>query len=201
MSERRVWQPRSDVDVVADQLHAIDSFHRARAASKRTKQSARLPRETGMDAARRREVLRRQQDALVARCDYHLRHSVDILRSTALKRAVLAHRQPWFTGQLAVELESRGILVLEELRCGARTLGVAVAEQADILFLGDTLEMVPGIDVLTAARQLAPHTVVAVQAEDGADVQRLLHAGAAAVFTRRAAPPEVADELARLITV
>jgi 2-keto-3-deoxy-L-rhamnonate aldolase RhmA len=59
---------------------------------------------------------------------------------------------------------------------------------------------VPAIDVLMAARQLAPHTVVAVQVEDGADVQRLLHAGAAAVFTPRAAPPEVADELARLIT-
>lgn len=196
-------QRRAYGDVVADQLRAMDAFHRsrARAAAEQAAESRRMTGQMRMDLARRRDVLRRQHEALVRRTDEQLRASCDLLYSSIDRRAVVAHADPWFFGRLARRLEEQGVRVLARVDCGAQAVGVAVAEQADVLLVGDRLQRVCAQDVVRQLKPLAPHTVLAAQAPDADAIPSLLDAGAEAVFSRRLPPEEVADELARLVVV
>lgn len=194
-------QRRPYGDVVADQLRAMDAFHRARAATEQAPKSKRMTREMRMDLARRRNVVRRQHEALVRRTDEQLRASCDLLYSSTDRCAVIDHAEAWFSGRLERRLEEQGVRVLARVDCGAQAVGVAVAEQADVLLVGDRLQMVCTQDVVRQLKPLAPHTVLAAQVPYADDIPSLLDAGAEAVFSRRLPPEEVADELARLIAV
>lgn len=188
-------------DLVADQLRAMDAFHRARAATEQAARSRRMTRELRMDLARRRDVVRRQHEALVRRADEHLRASGDLLYSSTDRRAVVAHPDEWFSGRLTRRLEEQGVRVLSRVDCGAEAMGIALAEQADVVLVGDRLQMVCPQDVVRQLKPLVPHTVLAAQVPSAADIPSLLDAGAEAVFSRRMPPEQVADELVRLISV
>jgi CheY-like chemotaxis protein len=150
-----------------------------------------------LDAARRLDVLRRQHEAVVATTDEALRTSRDLLRSSTT-RAVVVHRNPWFTRKLSDALASEGIDVLAQLDNGADAVGMVVAEQPDLLLLEDPLPMMTAEQVVHEVRTYSPHTFVAVQADTGA-IGQLLSAGAGSVFTRQITPVSLARDLADVL--
>ena len=79
---------------------------------------------------------------------------------------------------------------------GADGLAAVVLEQPDVLVLEARLPSLPGIDVVRTVHELAPRTLVAVQAESSAEVERLLDAGAAAVFSPTVPPAAVCQDVA-----
>ena len=193
-------QARTEIGVAARQLRAIDAFNAARQAAAQAAAAASRSREMRMDASRALEVLRRQHEALIARADEQLRLSGDLLHGFAARRAVVAHRNEWFTGTLSRLLEGGGVEVVARLDNGADAVGVAVAEQPDLLLVEDTLAMLSGEQVVREVRQFCPETLVAAQVAGSDRVGALLEAGAATVFTRRIPPADVADDLLRLVT-
>ena len=79
----------------------------------------------------------------------------------------------------------------------ADALGVVIAEQPDIVLVGDRLAMLPVDVLLTQVRRFAPDALLAVAASD------LQRAGAwraqvDAVFFRHQRPKDVADTLSAL---
>jgi hypothetical protein len=199
VEQNRGWRPRTDVDVVADQLSAIDAFNRARAATEQAAHATQLTREMRMDNSRRLEVVRRQHRSLVARADEQLRQSSGLLYSSADRRAVVAHANDWFSKKLAGRLEEEGVRVLARVPCGADAVGVAVAEQVDVILVGEKLEMVSGEEVVREVTALAPHTLLAAQVPSAQRAPALLEAGASEIFTREVPPGDVAGRLAELV--
>ena len=193
------WHPRSDLDLAAQQLQAVDRFNRARHMREEAAAAAARSRELRMDAARSIEVLRRQHDAVVSRAHEQLRTSGQLLRSTAERRVVLASRSDWLVGKLQRALQDRGVQVVARTDNGAEAVGIVVAEQPDLVLVEDTLAMVAGLEVIREIRQFSPDTVVAAHATSGDRVGQLMDAGASAVFTRQVPPHEVAQSLLRLV--
>lgn len=196
-----VWRPRTELDLVEQQLRAIDAFHAARREREAALQATARTRETRLDASRLLEVLRRQHDALVARSHHQLRSSGHVLGDLAECRVVLAHRSEWFLRQVALPLQDSGVQVVGQLDNAADVVGVLVAEQPDLVLVEDALPMGRGDLVVGEARALAPGTLVAVQAEGPERLVALLDAGAAAVFPRGTPPRDLAVELLRLLRV
>ena len=193
------WRPRSELDLAAQQLKAVERFHRARRMREEAAAAAARSRELRMDSARSLEVLRRQHDAVVARADAQLRASGGLLRSTVERRIVVAHRDDWLARRLEQTLEDHGVRVVARTDNGADAVGLVVAEQPDLVLVEDTLAMLPGVEVVREVRQFSPDTLVAAQAAHGGRVGQLLDAGAATVFTRQVPPHEVARSLLRLV--
>ena len=148
-----------------------------------------------MDAARRLEVLRREHDALVARAHEQLRSSGSLLHGSAERRVVIAHRSEWFVSKVAAVLEDHGLAVVARLDNGADVVGLAVAEQPDLVLVEDTLAMVPGEQVVREVREFCPGTILAAQVPYADRIGPLLEAGAATVFTRSVPPKDVAAGL------
>ncbi len=190
---------RSELDLAAQQLRAVERFNRSRRMREEAAAAAARSRELRMDAARSLEVLRRQHDAVVARADAQLRASGQLLRSTVERRVVVAHRSDWLVRRLQQTLEDRGVLVVARTDNGADAVGLVVAEQPDLVLVEDTLAMLPGTEVVREVRQFSPDTLVAAQAAHGGRVGELLDAGATTVFTRQVPPHEVARSLLRLV--
>jgi CheY-like chemotaxis protein len=190
---------RSDLDLAAEQLRAVERFNRARRMREEAAAAAARSRELRMDSARSLEVLRRQHDAVVARADAQLRASGQLLRSTVERRVVVAHRNDWLVRRLQQTLEDRGVLVVARTDNGADAVGLVVAEQPDLLLVEDTLAMLPGVEVVREVRYFSPDTLVAAQAAHGGRVDQLLEAGATTVFTRQVPPHEVARSLLELV--
>lgn len=189
---------RPQVQVLLDQLCGIDAWSRAHATRAAGLAEA-GSREARLDLARRRDVVERQRQALQTWTDRDLRGSGDLLRSLAAPRAVVCHRQEWFSGALVRGLEAGGVVVVAALENGADAVGVAVAEQPDLLVLEERLPMVSGLQVTAAAVAYAPGTAVVVQVADPWQIGPFLDAGASAVYTRRTPPADiVVDLLARL---
>jgi hypothetical protein len=182
------WRPRTEFDLAAQQLRAIARFNDARRMAEGASAVAARSREMRMDVARSLEVLRREHDAVVARAHEQLRVTGSLLQGTAERRVVIAHRNEWFVGKVAHALRDRGLLVVAQVDNGADAVGIAVAEQPDLLVVEDTLAMVPGEQVVRDVREYCPHTLVAAQVAHGDRVGTLLQAGAAAVFTRQVPP-------------
>ena len=193
------WRPRSELDLAAQQLRAITRFNDARRMAEHAADAAARSREMRMDAARSLEVLRREHEAVVRRAHDQLRITGDLLRRSPVRRVVLAHRHQWFLDKIAACLQGRGVQVVARLDNGADVVGLAVAEQPDLLLVEDTLAMVPGEQVVREVRRYCPETVVAAQVAYGDRVGLLLEAGAATVFTRKVPPAEVAEGMIGLL--
>jgi len=191
--------PRSELDLAAQQLRAVERFHRARHMCEEAVAAAARSRELRMDSARSMEVLRRQHAALVDRAHEQLRATGHLLRTTVERRVVLAHRNEWLAGVVVRALEDRGVHVVARTDNGADAVGLAVAEQPDLVLVEDTLAMLAGVEVVREVRRFCPDTVVAAQVAHGDRVGQLLDAGATTVFTRRSSPQEIAQSLVRLV--
>jgi CheY-like chemotaxis protein len=193
------WQPRSEIDLAAQQLLAVERFNRVCHVREQAAAAAARSRELRMDAARSIEVLHRQHDALVARADAQLRASGQLLPTTARRRVVLAHRNDWLLQKLTRTFEDRGVHVAARTDNGADAVGLIVAEQPDLVLVEDTLAMLTGCEVVREVRRFSPHTVVVAQAAHGGRVGQLLDAGATTVFTRQVPPHDVARSMLQLI--
>jgi DNA-binding NarL/FixJ family response regulator len=146
------------------------------------------------------EVIRRQHEALIRRTEEQLAGGARVLRSTAPARAIVVHRNEWFKDRLIDDLMSGGIDVIGRLENGADAVGVAVAEQPDLLVVEDKLPMISGEEVIRQVRQFSPRTISVMQVSYDDGVVSALEAGARTAVTRRVPPAEVARELCQLIT-
>jgi hypothetical protein len=193
------WRPRSQLDLAAQQLRAIERFNQARRMAEGAAAAVARSREMRMDVTRSLEVLRREHDAVVRRSHEQLRVTGALLQGAPERRVVIAHRNEWFAGKVADALLDHGLLVVAQVDNGADAVGIAVAEQPDLLVVEDTLAMVPGEQVVREVRSYCPDTVVAAQVAYGDRVAPLLDAGAAAVFTRRVAPLDAVRSMLDLL--
>jgi hypothetical protein len=186
----------TELELVNRQLEAIDRFARAQHAAEEATRIAGASREVRMDAARRLAVIRRQHDALVTRSHQQLLSSgVRPLTLLAPRRALLAHRNAWFQDKVIGSLSEYGVGVVASPANGADAVGIAVAEQPDLVLLEDGLEMVPADAVIRELRQFCPHALIAAQVPYADRVGVLLDAGADAVFARQVPPVDVATQL------
>lgn len=195
------WRPRTQLDLTAQQLQAITRFNDARRMAESAAAAVARSREMRMDVTRSLEVLRREHDAVVRRAHEQLRLTGALLQETPDRRVVIAHRNEWFVGKVACALQDRGFVVVAQVDNGADAIGIAVAEQPDLLMVEDTLAMVPGEQVVRDVRSYCPDTLVAAQVAHGDRVGPLLHAGAAAVFTRQVPPLDAVRSMLELLDV
>jgi hypothetical protein len=174
------------------QRTAMAAFNRACQQTERTLRAVHESRETRMDAARRLEVLQRQQSALKARAR---------TRATqAALRAVVAHRHPWFLEKVVELLQAADVAVVEHhLENGADAIGVTVAEQPELFLVEDGLLMVPGDEVVRQTRRFCPDTLIAAQTPHADRLGLLLEAGANTVATRLVPPDEVVKQALGLL--
>jgi CheY-like chemotaxis protein len=186
---------RTQLDLMTAQLAAIDAWHRARRASEAAAESIALTREMRLDASRRMEARRREQQALLARAEEQLRTSGGVLADRVRTRAVLAHRNAWLRDIVAKRLHEHGVAVVGVFEDGAEAAGTVVAEQPDLVLVEDRLPTLSGLEVVRRVRAFSPRTVVGAQVMDAGAVQLLVDAGAQAVFTRRIPPLDIADQL------
>ena len=193
------WQPRTELELAAQQLRAVERFNRARHLREGAAADAARSREMRMDAARSLDVLRHQHEAVVRRAHEQLQASGRLLRSVADRRAVLAHRDDWLRRTVARALEDHGVQVVAGTDNGADAVGIIVAEQPDLVLVEDALSMLAGLEVIRDVRRFSPGTVVTAKAAYGDRVGQLLDAGATTVFTRQVPPADVALSLLKLV--
>jgi ActR/RegA family two-component response regulator len=190
----------SELELAALQLRAIDTWNRARRMAEEAAAAGAKSREMRMDLDRRVEVLRAQHHAIVARTEQSLERSVHVMRRTAPRRAVVAHRNEWFVNKLCGDLTRRGIEVVGRFDNGAEAVGVAVAEQPDLVVVEDRLAMVSGEDVVREVRQYVPTSLIAAQVAYEDRIAVMLEAGADTAYARRVPPADVSLDLVRLLT-
>lgn len=196
------WRPRTAAEVLADQLDGISAWHVARHAVEIADDAAAAgarSREMRLDLDRRMDVIRRQHEALLRRTEEQLEASTRLLRATAPVRALVVHRNDWFKDKLIAALTDGGVEVIGRLENGADAVGVAVAEQPDLLVVEDKLPMIGGEQVVRQVRRFSPRTIGVVQVSYDDGVAAALEAGARTAFTRRVPPAEIARELCQLI--
>lgn len=185
-----------DVDLTRRQLDGITRWHEQRHAQEAAGRSAHT-REERLDRDRRMAVLREEHRAIVASSQAQLRDSLELLETRP--RALLAHRDGWFADRLRDELTTAGMAVLAVVENGAEAVGLAVAEQPDLVLVEDALPMLTGLDVVREVLACAPATVVGAQVAHDEGVPLMLDAGAAGVWVRRVPPAEVAHGLLGLV--
>ena len=190
---------RSDLELAREQLEAIDRWHEARRATQGAAERSAASREARMDLARRMDVIRAEHRAIVERTDAHLRTSVELLQQTAPRRAIVVHRNAWFTDKVCADLAARSIVVVARLTNGAEAVGAVVAEQPDLLLVEDSLPMLSGEDVVREVRTFAPRTLIGAQVAYDDRLAAILEAGADSAYTRRVPPLTVAEGLADLL--
>lgn len=195
------WTPRSSVQLLADQLAALDAWNRARRDVEQEIAASLGNREAALDSRRRADALRRETEALQQRSEAALRASGGLLVAVPRARALLAHRQPWMATKVSAALEAAGISVIGELDDGAETVGWAVAEQPDVVLVEQMLPTLTGQEVVRRIRAFAPRTVIAVQVPYEADVAAMLAAGAHLALPRRVPPAELAAALVERVRV
>lgn len=200
-TSNEVSSPRSFAALVTRQVEAIDAWNEARAKRERlyTEPGGHHTREMRLDFGRRLEALHRADEAMRDRTAAHLAREPEVLLHPPPVRAVVAHRQEWFTQKITEALGEQSVRVLATDN-GAAALGMVVAEQPDLLFVEDKLPMLPGDELLAEAAIFAPATLLAAQVEHGDLVGRMLDAGARAAWTRQTPPADVAAELAALLS-
>ncbi|HUR13310.1 MAG TPA: hypothetical protein VM097_02325 [Mycobacteriales bacterium] len=191
---------RSETDVLLDQLHGIASWMAEHPVTALLVDAA-VTREARLDLVRHRDVVERQRQALRARTARQLQDSDRVLRLTAVRRVVIAHRNEWFRGKVAAGLQAVGVDVVADVDNGADAVGLVIAEQPDLLLVEDKLLMLNGLDVTRAARRYAARTVVVAQVVDDAEIGSFLEAGATTAYPRRTPPADVAEDLRALLGV
>lgn len=186
------WTPRDPVELLTDQLAALDAWNAARRRAEHSLAETGSNREAALDARRRAVAVRREATALRARSAEHLRASGDLLRARTRPRALVVHRQTWLAGKVSASLEQGGVTVLGALDDGAEGVGWAVVEQPELLLVEAMLPTLPGPEVVRRVRAFSPSTVVAVQVGYEAEVPAMLDAGAHLAVPRRVPPAELA---------
>lgn len=197
--ERLDPSPRSDLELAHQQIQAIEQWHAARRVAQAEAERTAASREARMDLARRMDVVRAEHRAIVERTDAHLRVSAELLRGTAPRRAIVVHRNSWFTDKVCADLRARNIVVVSRLSNGAEAVGAAVAEQPDLLLVEDSLPMMSGEDVVREVRTFAPLTRIGAQVAHDDRIASMLQAGADSAYTRRVPPGDVAEGLVELL--
>ena len=201
-SPSRTGRPRPEAEILLDQLRGIAAWNRARRALELAEDAAEpstRSREMRLDLDRRREVVRRQHEALVRRTEEQLAASARVRRSTGPARAMVVHRSDWFKDRLVEALLSGGVEVIARLENGADGVGVAVAEQPDLIVVEDKLPMISGEEVVRQVRHFSPMTLTAVQVSYDDAVATAVEAGAHTAFPRRVPPADVARDLCALV--
>ena len=193
------WLPRTTAELLAQQVEALSAWNDVRRRREEAASVAATSREARAELARQMDVVRRTHAAVMERTEQQLREGARLLQGTAPRRAVIAHRNAWFRGKLAAGLAEAGVMVVGELDNGADALGYTVAEQPDLLFVEDSLPMVPGEAVIRDVRELSPATVAAAQVGYEERIPAVLDAGAVAVFRRQVPPADVVKELGLLL--
>ena len=191
---------RSHAELVQDQLAAMAAWNDARRASEAAAESITMTREMRLDLSRRMEARRREQLAVIARADQHLRGSAQVLSAKEDVRAVIAHRSAWLRDKVAARLTEAGVVVVGSFEDGADASGAMVVEQAELLLVEDRLPTLPGVDVVRRVRAFSPRTIIGAHVVDSGGVPTFADAGAQAVFTRRIPPADIADELVACLT-
>ncbi|MDT7569856.1 MAG: hypothetical protein QOE05_30 [Actinomycetota bacterium] len=186
------WRPRSDADLLAAQLTAVDAWHRMI--------NTQLPavpgqsRESRLDEARRRDVADREREAMHDWARSALTNEFPF-GCGAVPRAVVAHRNEWLRAKVCSALVERGVTVVASTDDGAQASAAIVLEQPDVVFLEDLLPTLSGLELVRRTRMLAPEALIGVHALGQHGMPPLLDAGARAVFSRRIPPAEIVSEL------
>ena len=152
-----------------------------------------------MDLDRRMGVLRRQHDTLVERAQQHLREGAHAMSHRVPPTAVIAHRDAWFRDKVAQGLAREGIEVVGCTPNGAEAIGMAVAEQPDLLLVDSRLEMMRPAEVLAEAVRYAPRLLAGAQVDSSDSIPEVLGAGARLAFLRRVPAQTVVEDLTRLV--
>ena len=198
-SDLRVVVPRQTrsatcADRIVRQVLAIDGWNTARRERQRLLQAGPASRAAKEAAARQADMLRRTQQAIESHAARELARALGpLLLPTAT--AVVAHRHPWYADEVARLLKERGVTVVGCTDNGADALGVIVAEQPDIVLIGDRLAMMTGEVLLQEARVVAPCSRQVIQTSSEQAAERLREQVASVFFGNRPAS-QVADTLA-----
>lgn len=171
---------------------AVQSWREARATELLGIDPSLLTREQRMDLDRRAQVLDRVEEVVASR----LMHEEPVATGP---RVVLAHRQEWFGGKLRAALVERGVEVLDVVVDGADAVGIAIAEQPDLVLIEAVLARMSGIEVLRDLQRFAPGTLCVAQVAHQDGVRAMTEAGAAAAWTRKVSPAQVADDMVALM--
>lgn len=188
-----------EYDLVARQLAGIDAWHVRQRTVARTREVSQRSREQRLDLSRRMDVVREQQKAIIGSTQRHLEAGHAALCS-ARPRAVVAHRNGWFTSKVVISLREAGVEVIAQTDNGAEAVGLVVAEQPELLLVEDALAMLPGVAVVREVRECAPLTAVAAQVAAESGIGEMLEAGARAAYARRVPPLDVAQGLVALLS-
>ena len=191
------WELRSDLQLLSDQLSAIEAWHRARRGRAEVADLRGITREMRLDLNRRQEARSRERAALLARAAEQLRRGPELVGRGP--RAVLVHRREWVRNRVAEQLVLAGVRVVALLDNGADAIGVTVVEQPDLLLVQDALPMCTGPEVIREIRSYSAGTRIAAHVDGAQALEQVLDAGASAAFMRRAAPSEIARGLLALV--
>jgi hypothetical protein len=190
---------QSPVALLLRQLQGIEAWNHVRQSRETALRSTPVSRQDRLDAARRIDMLAHAHATVLARASSDLAEQPTPLASAIARRAVVAHRHQWFADKLTQGLEAGGVDVIGASDNGAEALGLVVAEQPDLLVVGDALVMLTGVELLGEVALFAPATLRAVQVSDSNGVGLMLDAGAHGVFTQQVPPQETADHLLALL--
>jgi CheY-like chemotaxis protein len=191
-SAREPWRPRSDGDLLAAHLRALDLWHEFM-----SQPAAIVPgqsREARLDEARRRDVAEREREAMYAWADAALRKPSG-LGLGAVPRVVIAHRHEWLRDKVQLAFCQHDVEVVAAVGDGAEAAAAIVMEQPDLVFLEDLLPSLSGLELIERTRLFAPGALVGAHALGQSGMPPLLEAGARAAFSRRIPPAEIAAEL------
>jgi hypothetical protein len=194
-----VTRVRGPVELLALQLHAMDLWHEARRATERAADMPGLSPEARLDAGRRIDVRRREHEAMLERLAVGDDDTGCCLPTSVPTRAVVALRHIWARDSLSGKLMQRGLRVLCAPSDGAEAVGVCVAEQPDLLVVGELLAMPSGPSLISEVTRFCPRTVVVGYVRDESAVGDLLEAGAHTVCTWRMPPDDMAQTLAEIV--
>lgn len=186
------------VRLLDEQLQGLARWHASPSTREEVVDLRGMNRELRIDLERRQMVRARQHQALVERSSALLEEGVQLLARLPT-RVVVVHRREWLRGKLVAELTRLGLSVVAQLDDGADAVGVAVAEQPDLLFVEDPLPSMTALEVIAAVQEFCVRTRIAVQVEAQSQVPQVLSAGAAVAFTRRTPPVDMARDLAELV--
>lgn len=197
---------RSRLDVLEQQLAAISAL--ARALRQSSVPDLPVPLHVVQDALEAgrgpslHELFQREHDAMIRQVHAQLISSADgPAAGGATPTAVLAHRSAWVSARVGHALTERGVTVLTHVPTNEEAVGISVAEQPDVVLLEDDPMPDTGEQLVHHLRRFCPDTLIVAQVQAGRRVGALLDAGAAAVFTRRVPPTDLAAGMFRLMAV
>lgn len=184
-------------DRILRQVQSIDAWNAAYRLRKQSLLGAAASREDRLEVACRLDALQRTHAAVAKVAERRLATEPGPML-TAVPTAVVAHGHPWFADKVCALLSQHGAEIVGRTDNGADALGAVIAEQPDLLLVGDRLAMTTGADLLSDAALFSPRTVTVAHA-NGEHAPFLQAAGADEAFLRQHPPADVAHGAARLV--